>query len=140
MAIMKTIASIVKEAEEAKTDKEAAKILKNNSSAALKAVIGYALDPLVHWLIPPGTPPFRPLQKAADQESALYNQYRMMLYFVNSKEGKNLTQIKREQIFIQFLEAIDPDDANLIIRVKDKKLEISPKAAKIAFPNMTKDW
>ena len=44
MAIMKTIASIVKEAEEAKTDKEAAKILKNNSSAALKAVIGYALD------------------------------------------------------------------------------------------------
>lgn len=137
---MRTLASIIKEVEEAKTPKEQAKILKENSSAGLKAIIGYALDPGVTWLVPPSDPPYRPLPKSADQEGRLYAEARKFIYFVNSTEGRNITPHKREQLFIQVLESIDPDDAILMLRVKNKALDISPKAAKIAFPNLTANW
>jgi hypothetical protein len=42
----------------------------------------------------------------------------------------NLKPIKREQIFIQMLEAVSADDAQLLIAMKDKK---SP------YKNITKD-
>jgi hypothetical protein len=42
----------------------------------------------------------------------------------------NLNAIKREQIFIQMLESINADDAELLVAMKDKK---SP------YKNITKD-
>ena len=137
---LRTISSIVKEAEEQTTPKKQAQVLKNNSSAALKMVIGCALDPKVKWLLPNGDPPYRPLPKAADAESRLYTDARMIDYLVDSAVGKQVTQIKREQIFTNLLESVDPDDAVLLIRCKDKKLNIAIEAVKQAFPNMTKDW
>lgn len=137
---MKTLASIIKTVEEAKTDREKVKILKENSSAALKMIVGVAVDPGVHWLVPPGPPPYTPLAKSTDQEGRLWKDYNHLNYFVNSQEGKNIKQMRREEMFVQFLESIDPDDAAMLIRAKDGSLNISVNVVKKAFPNMTKDW
>lgn len=139
MAVPRTLASIIVEAESKKTASEQAEVLKNNSSAALKAIIGHAMDPNVVWLLPLGDPPYRPLPKAADQELALHTQTRMFQY-LTKPGGETITQIKREQIFIQLLEGIDPDDAVLMLRVKAKNLKLLPEAVKIAFPGISAHW
>lgn len=137
---MRTISSIIAEVEKETTPAKQAAILKANASAALKKVVGYAMDPEVRWLLPPGEPPYRPLPKSADAEGRLWTDIRLLDYFIASPEGKNITQIKREQIFMNLLESVDPDDAKLLIRVKDRQLKILPAAVKKAFPGISKDW
>jgi hypothetical protein len=49
--------------------------------------------------------------------------------------------MKRELLFLQLLECIDPADAKLLIRVKDKGLKgIQLAAVKAAWPGLTKGW
>jgi hypothetical protein len=43
-------------------------------------------------------------------------------------------------MFIQLLESVDPRDATLVLRVKNKALKIKPEAVKIAFPKLTANW
>lgn len=137
---MRTIASIIAEAEKETTDKAQAKVLKDNSSAALKMVVGCAMDPIVKFLLPPGEPPYRALPNGSDAEGRLYQDARMLEYLTTSEVGKQITQLKREQMFTNLLESIDPDDAKLLCRVKDKQLKLSMKAVKMAFPSMTAQW
>ena len=116
-------------------------LLKKHSSPALKAIIGYAMDPGVKWLLPPGTPPYKPVENGSDVEGQLYHETKKLIHFVNSPDGRKLKPLKREQLFLQLLESIDPADAKLMIRVKDKGLKgIQIAAVKAAWPGLTKGW
>lgn len=138
--MLRTLASIVAEIESKKTNKAKAEVMKANSSAALKCIVGYAVDPNVKWLLPEGDVPYTPLDKAMDAEGRLYGEYTKLIYLIDSPEGQNVRPFKREQLFLQLLETVDPDDAKLLLRVKDKSLKISPEAVKLAWPNMTAHW
>lgn len=139
--MIRSLASIVAEIEKQPTDEAKADVMRKNSSGALKTIVGYAVDPGVVWKIPPGAPPYRPLHPAADQEGKLYSEaQRMFIYFVDSPDHRSIPQTKREQLFIQVLESVDQEDAKLVLRVKDKALNISRNAVRLAFPNLTKDW
>jgi hypothetical protein len=111
-----------------------------HSSYALKAVLGYALDPGVKWLLPNGDPPYRPLFDAADQEGRFYVECKKLIYFVDSPEGREVKPLKREQLFIQVLESLDPRDAKLLLRMKNRNLKISREAVEKAFPSLTAVW
>ena len=136
----KTLAEIIDDAEKQKTAAKQAAVLQKNSSAALKAIIGYAMDPGVKWLLPDTDPPYRALQQSAEQEGKLISECRKFIYFVDSPDGRNVKALKREQMFIQLLESVDPRDATLVLRVKNKALKIKPEAVKIAFPKLTANW
>jgi hypothetical protein len=136
----KTLASIIAEAEKQRTAAKQAEVLKNNSSKALKDIIGYAMDPNVTWLLPETDPPYTPMHPAADQEGRLYAETRRLIYFVDSPDGRQVKPLKREQLFIQLLESIDADDAKLLLRVKNKALKIKKEAVKIAFPGISGHW
>jgi len=138
--MIKSLSQIIESAEAQKTPEAQAKILMNNSSKALKDCIGYAMDPNVKWLLPSSDPPYRPMPESADQEGRLYNETRRLIYFVDSPDGRALTNIRREQIFIQLLESIDLNDAKLMLRIKNHSLTLDMKAVKIAFPNLAKNW
>jgi hypothetical protein len=43
-------------------------------------------------------------------------------------------------MFIQMLETLDVHDAQLLLRVKNKKLTIKMDAVKAAFPSLTAKW
>lgn len=137
---MKPMSSIILEIEKQKSVEKQVQLLKINSSTHLKNIIGYAMDPTVKWLLPEGDPPYRPLPITADQEGRLYSEIRRLKYFINTEEGLNLNQTKREQLFIQLLESIDAHDATLILRIKNGDLKIKKEAVKIAFPGITKHW
>lgn len=135
-----TLSSIIKKIETAKTVEEQTALLKKHSSPALKAIIGYAMDPGVKWLLPAGLPPYK-VNEELDNEGRLVRETKKLINFVQSKEGGlRFNNTKREALFINLLEVVHPDDARMMVRVKDKKLTILPAAVKAAFPTLTKAW
>lgn len=136
----KTLAQIVEEIEKAKTKDKQTALLIYHSSKALKDVLGYGMDPGVTWLLPQGDPPYKPLPEAAEQEGRLLAETRKFIYFVDSPDGRAIKPARREQLFIQLLESLDPRDAKLLLRIKNKTLKIKKEAVKAAFPNLAANW
>ena len=90
-------------------------------------------DNRLKWQLPEGNPPYKPLDKSMDAQGHLYVEMKRMYLFI---EGlNNAHQSKREQIFVRMLEEIDPDDALLLLEVKNRKIKgVSKKIIKQAFP------
>ena len=136
----KSLSEIIDEVEKQKTSAGQTKILEKYASAALKAVIGFGMDPGVKFLLPPSDPPFKPMPDGSDAQGRLIAEHRRFIYFVDSPDGRKLSNLKREQMFIQFLEGLDMRDAQLVLRMKNRGLKIKMDAVKAAFPNLTKNW
>jgi hypothetical protein len=141
----KTFDSIFKRVEESKTKKEKIEILQQNSSPILKQILGLAYDPRVNWLLPEGTPPHTPLPENADAEITLQYASRQFYLFIegNSDAQRNLKQTRREQLFIQLLESVHPDEVKVLVGMKDRNLPykgVTRKLVAEAFPNLAKDW
>jgi hypothetical protein len=136
----KCMANIVSKIEAQTTVEKQVEFLQLHSSYALKAVLGYGMDPNVKWLLPDGDPPYRGLFDASDQEGRFYVECKKLIYFVDSEEGRQVKQIKREQLFIQVLESIDARDAKLLLRMKNRQINIKSEAIAQAFPNMWEAW
>lgn len=112
--------------------------LQQNNSDVLRAILQYAFDPRVEWLLPIGTPPYKPTEHL-DQHGNLYREIRKMNLFVKGGDHPTMHQTKREMLFIQFIEGLEPDDAKLMCAVKDKKIPYKGITAKLvneAFPGL----
>jgi hypothetical protein len=130
-----------------KTSKKADKIriLHENSSPTLKAILGYTYDPTVEWLLPDGIPPHKPMEEVQDAGITLGTASRQFYLFVKGSTDtqKNLKQIRREQLFIQLLESVDPDEVKILLGMKERKLPykgVTRKLVAEAFPNLTRNW
>jgi hypothetical protein len=119
--------------------KEKVDALRANDSYVIRVILQGVFDESVKWLLPEGDPPYTP-NELVDQEGILINEARKILYFV---EGfHDLPTAKREQMFIELLEQVDPKDATLLCAVKEKKLPfkgITVQHVKEAFPGMIQD-
>ena len=140
-----TFHEIFEQVDKASTKKEKINILHLYSSAALKTVLGYTYDPGVVWLLPETNPPYTPLPANADQEARLVSELKKMYLFVAGPTDtqKNLKQAKREMLFIELLEVIDPRDAIVVLGMKNGKLPYKGLTRKLvaeAFPNMSANW
>lgn len=145
MAIKKTFHEIFTEVANASKKADKIRVLHENSSKELKAVLGYTYDPNVEWLIPESDPPYKPLEKSLDQEYGLAQESRKFYLFVRgiTPAQRNLTQAKRESIYIDMLESIDPDDAKVLLAMKTGKLPYKGLTRKLvaeAFPSIAKHW
>jgi hypothetical protein len=143
--MIKTFHDIFTEVGKATKKADKIAILHKNSSAALKQILGMTYDPRVNWLLPEGEPPYKPLVKSADQETGLLQETRRLYLFVegDSDVQRNLTQTRREQLFVGMLESIDPDDAKVLLAMKEGKLPYKGLTRNLvadAFPNLAKDW
>ena len=114
------ISEILKKVSESKTKEEKLEILRKNDSSAIRTVLKYALDPAIVWALPEGEPPYKPCQ-FLDQQSMLYHEARRLYLFIEGG-NPNLTAMKRETLFINLIESIDPNDAKVILAAKEKKL------------------
>lgn len=142
----KTLHDVFKKVEDAKTKKEKINILKENSSPALKAVLGYTYDPNVKWLLPEGVPPYQNLKDDYDDSDIpLSNHIKKFYLFVDGPTDtqKNLSQVKRETIFVQTLETLEENEAKILIGMKDRKLPykgVTRKLVAEAFPTLATNW
>lgn len=104
------------------TRKNALRTAKDNK--VLLQVLNAVFNPNVKFLLPEGTPPYKPAEKGMDLQTSLYRESKKMFYFIDGLSPK-IPQLKRETLFVQMLEVLDPDDAKLVIAMKDKIMPYS---------------
>jgi len=102
-------------------------------------------NPNVKWLLPEGDPPYKPLDSSTDMQGRLESELRRFHLFIegNTDTQRNLKQTRREALFIDLLESIDPDDAKLVLGMKNGKLPykgITKKMVAETFPKLSTDW
>ena len=115
------------------------KVLLENESEPLKEILKYAFHPDIKFALPPGKPPYKTIG-SPDEYNPTYlypNIRKFYLYIEGGHDG--LTQLRREQLFIQMLESLHPKEADLVIQIKDKKLNyrgLTYKLVKTTFPEI----
>ena len=115
------------------------KVLLENESKPLKEILKYAFHPDIKFALPPGKPPYKTIG-SPDEYNPTYlypNIRKFYLYIEGGHDG--LTQLRREQLFVQMLESLHPKEAEVVIQIKDKKLNyrgLTYKLVKTTFPEI----
>lgn len=134
----KGIGEIIKEVKEAKSVGEKIRILQREDNRELRGLLELTYDNRLTWALPEGNPPYKPLDKSFDNQGMLYSEMRRMYIFLEGKS--NVNQARREQLFIEILEQLDPDDAALLIEAKDRKIKgVSKNVVKQAYDDFLTD-
>lgn len=134
----KGIGEIIKEVKEAKSVGEKIRILQREDCRELRGILELTYDNRLTWALPEGNPPYKPLDKSFDNQGMLYSEMRRMYIFLEGKS--NVNQARREQLFIEILEQLDPDDAALLIEAKDGKIKgVSKNVIKQAYDDFLID-
>ena len=117
-------------------------VLKENESLHLKSVLIWNFDDTVVSVLPEGPVPFDKNEAPAGTEHTyLAHEHKILYNFI--KGGNDfLKPVKREQLFMQLLEGLHEDEAEVICLMKDKKLTDKYKVTKAvvteAFPDI--EW
>ena len=138
------ICEILDKVSKLKTKKEKVAWLKEQNTDGLRMVIKSSFDPKKRWLLPTGDVPFnRNDAPAGTEHTDLHMEAKKLYHFI---EGGNniITQSKRENLFIQMLEGLHEDDADVLVAAKDKSLHrkfkgLSDNVGKEAF-NWTDEY
>jgi len=123
-----------------KSKKEKVSHLKFYNDSSLRMVIKSSFDPKIKWSLPEGEVPYTPNEAPEGTEhSNLSYEARKLYHYIEGGNPK-LTQNKRESMFVQLLEALHPDEAEILVAAKDKMLHrkykgLSENVVKEAF-----DW
>ena len=115
-------------------------ILEEYSSDALKAILIWNFDQTVVSMIPEGTVPYNKNEvPVGTDHTSLRREWKNLYQFVKGGNDK-LSSMRRETMFIQMLEGLHPDEAEIICLVKDKALEekysITYDMVKKAYPDI----
>lgn len=114
------ISEILESCSKLKTRNEKIEFLKHHSpNLALRHILKFMFHPDIKFLLPEGIPPYKPCQ-IPNQEGRLYQEVRKLYLFVDGG-NPDLKQVKRESMFIQLLESVDPKEAKVLLCMKDKK-------------------
>ena len=105
-------------------------ISKYRENNAIRFIFQYAFIPEKRFDLPEGEPPFKKDAAPLGMSPANFAQETRRLY-IFTKE-RELPKVRRETLFIQLLEALHPDEAKVLIAIKDQKLEE-------LYPNITVD-
>jgi hypothetical protein len=117
-------------------------VLKENESLHLKAILIWNFDDTVVSVLPEGEVPYNKNEAPAGTEHTyLAHEWKVLYNFV--KGGNDfLRPVKREQLFLQLLEGLHPDEADIVCLVKDKNLtekyKLTRPVVEEAFPDI--EW
>lgn len=134
------ISEVLKAVSNAKTKDQKIKILQENRDDALLAILIWNYDETAKSALPQGEVPYTPSEAPAgtNYHTRLAIEHRKLYHFIEG--ASNVTKTKRETMFIQMLESLHRDEAEIICLVKDKKLQdkyrITHNVVKEAFPEI----
>ncbi len=134
------ISEILQKVSNAKTKQEKIKLFHEHNSDALRSILIWNFDESVISLLPEGEVPFTPNEAPKGTEhTKLEKEYRLLYNFI--KGGNNsLTTTRREMLFIQMLEGLHQEEAELLVLVKDGRLQekyrITKNVVQEAFPQI----
>ena len=133
-------AEILTKVSKIKSKKEKVTFLRKYQTDALRMICKSSFDPEIIWELPEGDVPYNQNDAPEGTEHTLLAHEARKLY--NFIRGGNsiINQNKREMMFVQMLEGLHKDEAELLIAAKDKILHqkykgLSDNVVKEAF-----DW
>tara|TARA_B100000287_G_C19995989_1_gene528586 strand:- start:16 stop:483 length:468 start_codon:yes stop_codon:yes gene_type:complete len=115
-------------------------VLKEYESDALKSILIWNFDDTVISIVPEGEVPYNPNEvPIGTDHTSLRREWKNLYHFVHGG-NPTLTPLRRETMFIQMLEGLHPEEAEILCLVKDKKLaskyKITREIVGEAFPDI----
>lgn len=134
------IHDVLKKANNAKNKKERIAILQEHNCMGLRDVMKGNFDDTIQWTLPEGSPPYE-VAEGNNWVGLNISSPKTLKYFVRGGPGKNMRIARKERMFIEMLETSHPDDAKVIIAMKDKSLQsiyknITKKLVQDTWPNL----
>ena len=132
-----SLSEILQRVDTLETKEEKINWLRYHDSYALRAILMGCFNPNIKWLLPEGEPSYKPAE-FLDLQGRLVNETKHFNLFVEGGHP-TLTQKRREQLFLQVLESVTPNDAKLLLAIKDKKMpykSVTEKLVHEAFPDI----
>ena len=136
------VTEILQKVSSAKTKKEKVDLLREYNQDALRAILIINFDESLKFLLPDGEVPFTPNDAPAGTEhTRLVHEYRGLYRFFKGGDA-SIKGMKREQLFVQLLEGLHQDEANMLVAACNKDLQskyrITKQAVSEAFPSI--EW
>ena len=130
---------VLQKVSNAKTKKEKIKLMQDYNTNALRMLFIINFDESIVSMLPPGNVPYTPNEAPEGTEhTILEKEARLLHHFF--KGGSNVSQVKREQMFVQMLEGLNSGEAEALILAKDKKIgkrwKITKATVTEAFPSI----
>jgi hypothetical protein len=136
-----TIPQIFDEVERAGSKESRIKTLRMYDHPILRGILQINFDPNVKVQLPEGEPPFKKDTSIpiGYSETNLFSEFRR--FYIWLDPNVNITRVRKEQLFIQFLEGIHWTEAEVILFAKDRKLEtkyahLTDSLVREAFPGL----
>tara|TARA_Y100001972_G_scaffold62966_1_gene76999 strand:- start:1071 stop:1526 length:456 start_codon:yes stop_codon:yes gene_type:complete len=97
-------------------------VLRRYDTNELRMFLKGAFDPNLEWLMPEGAPPYKENDAPIGTEHTwLKQEVKRMFHFLKGGNPQ-LSQMKRDNMFIQMLEGLSAEEAKLLVQAKDKEL------------------
>ena len=115
-------------------------VLKQHDTPGLRRIIKGSFDPNVEWDLPEGAPPFIANEAPEGTEhSLLENESKKFWHFVKGADATT-SKTRKETMFVQILEALHKDEADIAIKMKDKELHKHFKGLSAAVVKEAFSW
>ena len=134
------VSEILTKVSKLKSKKEKVAWLKDQNTNGIRMLIKSSFDPKIKWLLPEGDVPFtRNDAPEGTEHTDLHMEASKIFHFLEGGDN-DITQSKRETLFIQMLEGLQENDADVLVSAMNKSLHrkfkgLSDNVVKEAF-----DW
>ena len=114
-------------------------VLKKYEDLSLKHLFKWNFDSTIISILPEGEVPYTPNESPEGTEhTILEKEARLLHHFF--KGGSNVSQVKRETMFVQMLEGLNSGEAEALVLAKDKKIgkrwKITKACVSEAYPSI----
>lgn len=139
---MKPLYEIFDAFEECKTKKERMEVIEKNLSQLLVDVFKLTYHPQFQWKIKEMPDNYKvptDMLPGITHDSLAHQLRRLYIFQIGNQTAESLTEKRRNELFIQMLESIEPREAEILLGIFQKDLGVKGldyKFVKEAFPNL----
>jgi hypothetical protein len=137
------ISEILRKVSNAKTKKEKVDLLRKHNTPALRQLLIINFDDSIVSMMPEGDVPYTPNDAPVGTDhTRLEQEYRGLYRFFKGGNDK-LPSLRRESLFVQLLEGLSSEEAELLVlakdgRINDKYKRLTKAVVSEAFPSI--EW
>ena len=116
--------------------------LRKHSCPALRDILRINFDDSIVSALPEGSPPYKKDDAPKGYEfKSLHREFKQFGKFFKGPVSNAISPLRRESLFVQLLESLHNEEAELLVLAKDKKLKyrgITKSMCEETFPNLIK--
>ena len=136
------LTEILQKVSSAKTKKEKVDLLQEYNNNGLRSILIINFDESLKFLLPEGDVPFNANEAPAGTDHTRLDHEYKGLYRYFKGGDSTIKSMKREQLFVQLLEGLHKDEAELLVLACNKELQSKYRVTKAvveqAFPQI--EW